>query len=254
VGSQVTLDEIETLAKGSLIAGRGVGTALAALPVGADGQVLTADSTKASGLAYAAAASGGRTIATARGAIQLDAATVQANLTGFGTIERIRRARFWLSELETGLGAAAEEDAILRFFNNDTFKHLELGTIGAQGLVAELPQFAFNCSLLVGNHALGSAAFDLVSVDDFLAGDLLAVWTATALDFNRVSAVDSGANQLDTEEVTERAYSANDNLSRVLEIGGFDYEDKDSTGEVHLEVASGANNFWLQYWVEYEKQ
>lgn len=62
LGSTIEVSELETLAKGTIIAGDGSG-APSTLAVGTNGKVLTADSTKATGLDWTAAGSGDMVLA-----------------------------------------------------------------------------------------------------------------------------------------------------------------------------------------------
>lgn len=182
---------------------------------------------------------------------------VNLNIPGAKDIDRIPRARFWISANGADVGANVATRIQLKFFNKDGFLHAELDTNGVGGLIEDFGEFQFASQDVKVAPNNGDGAVDIDDTANFGIDDLVRIHDGTNHEYQRVTAV-VDADTLDLYDTILKAgspaWALNDDVSRVFELRDLDYRDGDDTDEIHLRLIprSGDSNCRLHYWIEYE--
>jgi hypothetical protein len=186
---------------------------------------------------------------TLSGSWDLTAGTpANKNIPDAKKIKRITRARFWISQSGFDVGTNTATRIILQFFNTDAFTHAELDTVGEVALIKHYAEFQF----------ASQDVFDIDSTASFVVEDLVRIHDGTNWEFQRIDDV-TDADTLSIYNTILRAdgdpvWSADDDVTRVLEIRDLGCNDEDYSDEIHLRLLprTGDNNCRLHYWIEYE--
>lgn len=185
------------------------------------------------------------------------------DITGVTGIQRIRRAWFWISQFgQPTVGINTNQPVKLLFFAKDTFVHF-INNVDPDndGLVAELVEFHF----VVQDFAATVAVDDKqITIDDtalYASGLLIraAKLSGPTHEFQRIQTIDSATLLtvigIGVGQGMRNIYALNDDVALVLEIGSFEYEDQDGTGEIHMRISpgdTGGDDFRLHWVIEYE--
>lgn len=189
---------------------------------------------------------------------------LDVNITGFTGIKRVRRAWFWITEnSQPTVGVNTQQPVKLSFFAKDTFVHfIDNADPSTNGQVVELAEFFFVVQDVKVGINNGVSSLDIDDTDLYSAGLLIRLvkLTGPTHEFQRIASV-TDADTLAIEDTIQTAgtpaFAVNDDVALVLEVGSFEYEDQDGTGEIHMRISpgdTGGNNIRLHWHIEFEDE
>ncbi len=193
------------------------------------------------------------------GSLDVTAASgdVNHNVPAISGIKRVNRGWLSISAKDADIGANTQNDIGLSFFAKDTFLHLiDNANPNTGGRVAAFPDFQH----VVQDVATAISATDtVVNIDDgtlYAAEMLIRLFKTTGPteEFQRVKSVSS--NALTIFDTIQNAFALDDDVAAVQVLDGFDYEDQDGTGEIHMKISpdTGKDDFRLRWVFEIEAE
>lgn len=199
---------------------------------------------------------GGRVVIT--GSQDLTAGTpVNRNIVGATRVERINRARWWISANGADVGANVATRIALKFFSTDGFTHAELDTNGAAEMIDEAGEFQYVSSDLSVAADNGDGAVTIDDTTKFAIDSYVRIHNGTNFEYQRVKAITPTTILTLYDTILKAgvgAWAIDNDVSRVFEFRDLGYQDQDDTDEIHVRMIprAGDSNCRLHWWLECE--